>query len=87
MKTKKVSDVGQGVKIGYMDGLTRLDKKTFAVTNWWDGKVVVIDSSSTAILAEKTWEMSTGDIFYVAKEKILLLPIGNANKLVAVELK
>jgi hypothetical protein len=69
-----------------MDGLTRLDSKTFAVTNWWDGKVVVIDSKTTRVQAEKTWAMSTGDIFYISKAKVLLVPIGNENKLVAVEL-
>jgi outer membrane protein assembly factor BamB len=86
LKTKAISKLGEGVQVGYMDGLTRLDSKTFAVTNWWDGKVVVIDSKTTQVLAEKTWEMSTGDIFYISRSKILLVPIGNSNKLVAVEL-
>jgi outer membrane protein assembly factor BamB len=87
LKTKAVSKLGEGVKIGYMDGLTRLDSKTFAVTNWWDGKVVVIDSKTTKKLTERTWAMSTGDIFYIESVKVLLVPIGNENKLVAVELK
>jgi sugar lactone lactonase YvrE len=87
MKTKAVSKLGDGVQIGYMDGLTRLDSKTFAVTNWWDGKVVVIDSKTTQPKTERTWAMSTGDIFYVKKAKTLLIPIGNDSRLVAVELK
>jgi sugar lactone lactonase YvrE len=87
MKTKAISKLGDGVQIGYMDGITRLDSKTFAVTNWWDGKVVVIDSKTTQPKVEKTWAMSTGDIFYIKKAKTLLVPIGNDNRLVAVELK
>jgi DNA-binding beta-propeller fold protein YncE len=86
LRTKQITKLGEGVQIGYMDGLTRLDSKTFAVTNWWDGKVVVIDSKTTHVLAEKAWAMSTGDIFYISRTKTLLVPIGNENKLVAVEL-
>jgi outer membrane protein assembly factor BamB len=86
LKTKAITKLGKGGQIGYMDGLTRLDNKTFAVTNWWDGKVVVIDSKTTTALAEKIWAQSTGDIFYISKAKILLIPIGNDNRLVAVEL-
>ena len=84
MGTQEISSVGDGVQHGYMDGLVRMDYQHFIVTNWWDGKVIIIDSTTTEPLAELTLEQSTGDIFYRAEENILYVPIGNSNALTAI---
>ncbi|MDR3164845.1 MAG: hypothetical protein LBU13_04640 [Synergistaceae bacterium] len=86
LATKKVSSVGDKVRHGYMDGLVRLDNGHFVVTNWWDGKVIIIDSTTTQNVAEMTLEQSTGDIFYADSLKTLFVPIGNSSKLVALEI-
>ncbi|MDR1579705.1 MAG: hypothetical protein LBS35_05060 [Synergistaceae bacterium] len=86
LATKKVSSVGDKVQHGYMDGLVRIDDGHFAVTNWWDGKVIIIDSKTTRNVAEITLEQSAGDIFYVEGLKTLFVPIGNSSKIVALKI-
>lgn len=79
LATKQISKLGSAAEIGSLDGIERYDNKNLLVNNWWNGKVYMVSMvTGDAQLILDGGLMSTGDINYNRKAKVLLVPIGNA---------
>lgn len=79
LSSKEISKLGAGAEIGSLDGIESYDANNLLVSNWWDGKVYMVNiKSGEAQLILDGGLMSTGDINYNRKAKVLLVPIGNA---------
>ncbi|BDD08354.1 ATP/GTP-binding protein [Fulvitalea axinellae] len=80
MATQKISHVTKG-DFGHLDGVQRFGDSHFLTSNWITGDISRV--SATTGKADKilTVEQSVGDILYLPSKKLLVLPVGNINKL------
>lgn len=82
LKSKNISDIGDGSPVGNMDGVEKTSDGSFYVTDWMVGKLFHIDSSGEAKLL-LTLNQGMADLEYLADEDLLLIPMMNDNKLIA----
>jgi hypothetical protein len=86
LDTKEVKSLGNGTPIGNLDGLQPDGAGNYFVTDWMAGKLLLINPAGEATEL-MTLEQSTGDIQYIADQKLILVPIGKANKVVALKVE
>ena len=83
LRTKEIKLLGKA-KIGPLDGLEDYDQDHIIISNWWEGKIYLVNKKNGEVqLVLNTHEMSAGDIHYIIDKRILLIPQGNQNKVMA----
>jgi sugar lactone lactonase YvrE len=85
LANKTISDLGEQVPIGSLDGMEAdTAKNLYYVTDWTAGKVYAINSDGTDY---KTLidlqKQGTADLEFVADKKMVIIPLMQDNKLVA----
>ena len=86
LETKEIKKLGDA-EIGPLDGLEDFDRDHIIVSNWWYGKIYIVNKTTGKVfMVLDTKEMSAGDIHYIIDKGILLIPYGNLNKVVAYQL-
>lgn len=86
LDTKEVKSLGNGTPIGNLDGLQPDGAGNYFVTDWMSGRLLLINPAGEATELT-TLEQSTGDIQYIADQKLILVPIGKTNKVVALKVE
>jgi DNA-binding beta-propeller fold protein YncE len=86
LDTKEEKSLGNGTPIGNLDGLQPDGAGNYFVTDWMTGKLFLINPAGEATELI-TLEQSTGDIQYIADQKLILVPIGKTNKVVALKVE
>lgn len=81
-KSKQVEDFANKTPVGNLDGLIKLNRNNFLVTDWMSGKLLkVSDNGKIKTLMELG--QGSADMLYVRKKKLLLIPQMLKNSLVA----
>ncbi|MEE9333593.1 MAG: hypothetical protein V3U65_05830 [Granulosicoccaceae bacterium] len=83
LKTKAISTVGSGEPVGNLDGLESDGKGKWITTDWMAGALLRIDASGDA---ELLMDMNQGsaDIGVINSEAMVLVPMMNDNKVIAI---
>lgn len=82
IKTKSISVLA--ADLGYMDGLLKIDKNTFVISNLSNTIQMVVPGKTTEkLLVSKT---HAADLGYISSQHLLLVPTFTENKLVAYKL-
>lgn len=83
LKTKAISTVGSGEPVGNLDGLESDGKGKWITTDWMAGALLRIDVSGDA---ELLMDMNQGsaDIGVINSEAMVLVPMMNDNKVIAI---
>ena len=85
MADKTISDLGEHIPIGSLDGIEAdTAKNLYYVTDWTAGKVYAINSDGTDY---KTLidlqKQGTADLGFIADKRTVIIPLMQDNKLVA----
>lgn len=82
IKTKSISVLA--ANLGYMDGLLKIDKNTFVISNLGNTIQMVVPGKTTEkLLVSKA---HAADLGYISSQHLLLVPTFTENKLVAYKL-
>jgi hypothetical protein len=86
LKTKSIRTLADNT--GYIDGLVATGKGSYIISDW-KGKIQLVQPGKPVIklLDTSSANINAADIDYIVKDKILLVPTFNYNKLVAYKLK
>lgn len=86
LKDKSVKNLGDGTPVGNLDGLVAYDGNSYLASDWMAGGVFLIDTSGKS---EQLLDLDQGsaDIEWMPKQRLLLVPMMNDNKLVAYKVK
>ncbi|UTW02891.1 hypothetical protein KDX31_16385 [Amphritea atlantica] len=68
-----ITDFADGVPIGNLDGLAKIDDTSFLVTDWMIGKLLLVKADGTV---KTLLELGQGsaDILYIRSKNLLLIP-------------
>ncbi|WP_194852572.1 SMP-30/gluconolactonase/LRE family protein [Nonlabens antarcticus] len=77
--TTKIIDQVTETPQGNLDGLQVLDDQNFLISDWRKGTILKISKSGVTELFF-TSKISVGDILYLQKEKLLVIPLNRQNK-------
>jgi len=81
-KSKQIEDFANKTPIGNLDGIIKLNKNDFLVTDWMSGKLIkVSNDGQTKTLMELG--QGSADMLYVRNKKLLLIPQMFKNSLLA----
>ena len=85
MANKTISDLGEQVPVGSLDGIEAdTAKNLYYVTDWTAGKVYAINSDGTDY---KTLidlqKQGTADLGFIADKRMVIIPLMQDNNLVA----
>lgn len=83
---KTITSIGDGSPVGNLDGVEGDNETGFYVTDWLSGGLLHIDTNGNVT---KLLELNQGsaDDEYIAKKKLILIPMMNDNKLLAYKIK
>jgi sugar lactone lactonase YvrE len=80
MKTKVIKDLttlSSDAKSSSLDGCEIFDEKNILVSNWWDGKIYLVNKTTgTSVLVLDLKHNGTCDIYYDQATKMLYVPLG-----------
>jgi hypothetical protein len=81
-QSKQIKDFASNTPIGNLDGLVKLDNKSFLVTDWMNGKLIQVSTEGeTKTLLELG--QGSADMLYMRNKKLLLIPQMLKNSLLA----
>lgn len=83
---KSIKSLGDGAPVGNLDGLEILDDKSFLVTDFMAGGLMIIDTSGKVSKLDRL-PSGSADIDYVAARKLVLIPQLKDNKLLGIGLE
>ncbi len=86
LKTKQISDIGDGSPVGNMDGVEGNDDIGFYVTDWMNGTLFHI-SAKGEVTTLLDLDQGSADIELVLKKHLLIIPMMNDNKMFAYKIQ
>lgn len=73
LENKSITDFAGGTPIGNLDGLAKSDATSFLVTDWMQGKLLLVNADGNV---KNLLELGQGsaDILYIRSKQLLLIP-------------
>ena len=86
LSDKAIRKLGDGTPIGHLDGIEPFEPGVYLVTDWADGALHRIDDAGKVTRLLDT-NQGSADLTYLAKEKIVIIPMMVDGTLAAYELQ
>jgi sugar lactone lactonase YvrE len=81
-RDKRLGRLGSGTPIAFIDGVAADGHGRYFVTDWFDGRLLLVRKSGEAVLLKRL-PAGAADLTFLRARKLLVVPLMNTNKLIA----